>query len=327
MKVLFLGTGEIAVPTLRWLIDASGLDVVGVACQPDRPAGRHQSLTPPATKSVALAAGLPVFQPEKIADPAALESLCALKPDLTVVMAYGQFLPKALREAAPLGCLNLHASLLPRWRGASPIQSALAAGDTVTGVTVMHVDRAMDAGDTILAETTPIDAEETGQSLHDRLATVAPRALARALPLVINGSAPRFPQNPAQVTHCAKLTRAAAKLDWSRPASELERLIRAYHPWPGTHTTLPPHHGSRLLKIFPPTQVTPLSSEPATGSSPAPPAPPGTIVAVTRDSLTLATGHHGLTLTTMQADGQRQLAARDFLAGTRLRIGDILGAS
>lgn len=323
MTILFLGTGDIGVPTLRWLIEKSGHHVLGVVCQPDKPFGRRQIPTAPAPKSVALEAGVPVFQPDRLNDRAALDHLLGLHPDLILVIAYGQFVPKRLREAAPLGCLNLHASLLPRWRGASPIQSAIAAGDTHTGVTVMHVDREMDAGDTILAESTPIDPEETGQSLHDRLASLAPRALARALPLVKSGTAPRFPQDPAKVTHCSKLSRDDARLDWSRPATELERLIRAYHPWPGTHTSLPTEFDSKLLKIFPPTRVTPW---PPPGTTlPTPPPSPGTLVTVNRDSLTVATADGVLTLTTLQTEGQKCLPARDFLAGTRLQAGQLLG--
>ena len=325
MTILFIGTGEIGVPSLRWLSEHSGHDLAGVVCQPDKPAGRQQALTPPATKTLALQAGLPVFQPERINDPAALDALLATRPDLIVVMAYGQFLPRRLREGARLGCINLHASLLPRWRGASPIQSALAAGDPESGVTVMHVVQEMDAGDMILAESTPIRDDDTGQSLHDRLAELAPLALARALPLLENGTAPRVPQPPDRVTRCAKLSRAQARLDWSRPAADLERLIRAYHPWPGTHTFLPASHGGRLLKVFPPAQVVPLPADPAAPGPPSAPRP-GQIVAVNRDAIVVATGHHALALTTLQIEGQKRLAARDFLAGTRLEAGQALGS-
>jgi len=319
MTIVFIGTGDIGVPSLKWLIEESGHRVTGVVCQPDKPAGRRQVVTPPATKQLAVAAGVPVFQPEKINDPAALEQILALRPDLTVVMAYGQFLPKALREAAPLGCINLHASLLPRWRGASPIQSAIAAGDAETGVTVMHVVREMDAGDIILAEKTSGRPDDTGQSLHDRLASLAPRALARALPLLESGTAPRLAQPPDLVTRCAKLSRDLARLDWTRPAVELERLIRAYDPWPGTHTTLPAPLGRKLLKVFPPATVTPLPPPPH------PAARPGEIIAVDRDRVTVATGHDALVLHALQTEGQKRLTARDFLAGTRLEKGQILG--
>lgn len=326
MTILFIGTGDIGVPTLRWLAEHSGHRLAGVVCQPDKPVGRKQLLTHPATKRVALDAGLAVFQPDRISDPAALDAILATKPDLIVVMAYGQFLPKRLRLGAPLGCINLHASLLPRWRGASPIQSAIAAGDPESGITVMHVIREMDAGDIILAESTPILPDDTGQSLHDRLARLAPVPLARALPLLESGTAPRLPQPPAQVTHCAKLNRDLARLDWSRPAVDLERLIRAYDPWPGTHTTLPASQGGRLLKIFPPVRVTTLPAGPATTDGPDVPHP-GAIVTVARDAITVATGEQALILSTLQIEGQKRLPARDFLAGTRLEPGQVLGAT
>lgn len=311
MTILFLGTGDICAPTLRWLLEESGHRVVGVVCQPDRPVGRKQELHAPVTKTLAQAHGVPVFQPEKIKDIA--PELTALHPDLSVVMAYGQFLPKAIREAARLGCINLHTSLLPAWRGAAPIQTALAAGDTETGVTVMHVDREMDAGDIILAERTPIYPHDTGQTLHDRLAELAPVALARALPLLEAGTAPRLPQDPSRATFCAKLTRASGRLDWSRPAVELERLIRALHPWPGTHTTLP---SGKQLKIFPPAAV--LSACPAEA--------PGTLLPSShRDRLLVATGEGALAITEVQLEGGRRLAVKDFLAGHRLEPGTRLG--
>jgi methionyl-tRNA formyltransferase len=179
----------------------------------------------------------------------------------------------------------------------------------------------MDAGDAILAESTPVLADDTGQSLHDRLAELAPQALARALPLLERGTAPRIPQPPDHVTRCAKLSRTLARLDWSRPAVDLERLIRAYHPWPGTHTCLPANHGGRLLKIFPPARVVTLPANP----DPAHPPRPGQLLAVHRDSILVATGRDALTLTTLQAEGQKRLPARDFLAGTRLEVGQMLG--
>ena len=234
-----------------------------------------------------------------------------------VVMAYGQFLPKRIREGARLGCINLHASLLPRWRGASPIQSALAAGDAETGVTVMRVVREMDAGEMILAGKIPISAEDTGQSLHDRLAQLAPLVLERALPLIEAGTAPSLAQPAPFVTHCAKLTREAGRLDWSRPAVELERLIRAYDPWPGTHTLLPASWGGRILKVFPPVLVVPRPTGVVAHS--------GEILAVDRSTVTVAAGTDALMLHSLQTEGQKRLLVREFLAGTRLEVGQVLG--
>lgn len=313
MTILFLGTGEISVPTLRWLLEESGHQVIGLVCQPDRPIGRRQEPHAPATKTLAQAYRVPIFQPEKIKE--AAPELTALQPDLSVVMAYGQFLPKAIREAARLGCINLHTSLLPLWRGAAPIQSALAAGDAETGVTVMHVEREMDAGDIILAERTPILPEDTGQTLHDRLAMLAPTALARALPLLEARSAPRLPQDTTRVTFSAKLSRATGRLDWNRPTAELERLIRAMHPWPGTHTTLP---NGRLLKVFPPVAM--LPSAPVTE--------PGQVLASPdRHRLAVSTGDGALALSEVQLEGGRRLTVKDFLAGHPLEGGTRLGAS
>lgn len=317
MTVVFMGTGEIGAPVLRWLIEHSGHQVVAVVCQPDKPVGRRQTMTAPVTKQVALASGVPVLQPEKINDPAAVEAVLAWQADLMVVMAYGQFLPKRIREGARLGCINLHASLLPRWRGASPIQSALAAGDAETGVTVMRVVREMDAGEMILAGKIPITAEDTGQSLHDRLAQLAPLVLERALPLLEAGTAPFLAQPAPLVTHCAKLTREAGRLDWSRPAVELERLIRAYDPWPGTHTLLPASWGGRILKVFPPVLVVPRPTAAV--------AHPGEIMAVDRATVTVAAGTDALILHSLQTEGQKRLMVREFLAGTRLAVGQVLG--
>ncbi len=304
-----MGTGDISVPALRWLLEESGRQVVGVVCQPDKPAGRKMLLTAPETKTLALAHGVPVLQPEKIG--AAAEALRALRPDLSVVMAYGQFLPKAVRELAPLGCINLHASLLPRWRGASPVHSALLAGDAVTGVTVMHVAREMDAGDTILAERTDISPTDTGQTLHDRLAELAAVALARALPLLEAGTAPRMPQEATQVTACAKLTRGEGRLDWREPAAALDRRIRAFDPWPGTHTVLP---DGRTLKIFPP-----VSRADGSGA-------PGEVISTGKDRFTVACGEGGaLEIFHVQPEGQRRMTAQDFLPGRAVAAGMRLG--
>ena len=186
-RIVFLGTGEIAIPAFRFLID-EGPSPVALVTQPDRPAGRKRELKPPPIKEVAVAAGIPVLQPERVKGEGALEAIEALKPDLIVVMAYGQILPRPLIEMAPLGCVNLHASLLPKYRGAACIQAAMDAGDVVTGVTLMHVVPKLDAGDVILSKETPISDDDTGGSLHDRLADVAREALAAGLPSLLHGS-------------------------------------------------------------------------------------------------------------------------------------------
>jgi methionyl-tRNA formyltransferase len=303
MRILYMGTGDIAVPSLLWAHQQSGHDLVGLVCQPDRPAGRKMTLTPPATKLALADTAVPFFQPEKITT--SLDDLAALQPDLIIVMAYGQYLPRRLREMAPLGCINLHASLLPRWRGASPVQAALAAGDAETGVTVMHVAAGMDTGDIILAEKTPITADDTGQSLHDRLAEVASTALQRALPLIVSGQAPRTTQDEALATHCAKLDRTSGVIDWSRPAAEIARQIRAYMPWPGSSGQW---HTGPTVKFFPPVTVTDETG------------PPGHLIRIDKDSLTIATGHQALRITNLQPENKRLMTVRDYLAGHPLNL-------
>ncbi|MGI8601533.1 MAG: methionyl-tRNA formyltransferase [Verrucomicrobiales bacterium] len=348
MRLLFIGTGEIGVPALRWLVRDSGHQVAGVVCQPDRPVGRKQILAPPATKVLALENGVPVFQPEKILDAAA--DLSALQTDIIVVMAYGQFLPRYVREASRLACVNLHASLLPRWRGASPIQAAIAAGDSETGITVMHVAAQMDAGDMILAERTPILPHDTGESLQGRLALLAPKALGRALPLIEAG-APRMAQNPAGVTHCGKLAREDGVIRWAVSAVEIERLVRAFHPWPGTNTRLP--DGTRL-KIFPPVVVehglgsdkAALSHEtnihPQVGRDSVEPGSreferdkvsphhlphpgvPGTVLDAGSGGLLVSAGTDALRILDVQPEARRRMTACEFLSGHPLAPGSRL---
>jgi methionyl-tRNA formyltransferase len=314
MRIIYLGSGEIGGPSLRWL--AQHHDVVAVVAQPDKPAGRKLTLTPPPTQPIALEYGLKLWQPARIKD--IVPEIVALRADLIVVMAYGQYLPKTVREAGRLGCINLHASLLPRWRGACPIHAALAAGDAQTGVTVMHVAAGMDTGDMILAESTPIHPTETGQHLHDRLAQLAPQALARAVAELEAGTASRTAQDETQATHCAKLTREAGLIDWTRPAAELERLVRAFDPWPGTSTRLP---DSRSLKIFPPLSLEPTDLARVVGIT------PGTVIQVEKSGFWVQTGTEVVKLSgELQPEGKRRMTAMEFLAGRPVHIGERLGA-
>lgn len=257
MRLIFMGTGDIALPTLRWLISQTDHPLAGVWTQPDKPVGREQILTAPEVKTLALAAGIPVFQPETFRkNPAAVAEITTLAPDLAIVMAYGQILPRTVLAAPRFGCVNLHASLLPRHRGASPIQAAIRAGDSESGLTLMHVAPALDAGDMIAKSAIPILPDDTGGSLHDKLADLGPGLLAEMLPRFDASTAPRDPQDESLVTHCGKLGREDGAIDWSRPAAEIERLIRAYDPWPGTTAEWPVSPGKAAkLKIFPPTAV------------------------------------------------------------------------
>ncbi|BCX49213.1 methionyl-tRNA formyltransferase [Haloferula helveola] len=304
-RIVFLGTGDIALPTFRWLL-GSDHPPIALVTQPDRPAGRRRQLKAPAIKTLALDAGLEILQPEKVRDPEALGQLEALAPDLIIAMAYGQILPQRLIDLPKLGCVNLHASLLPKYRGAACIQAAIDAGDAETGVTLMHVVKKLDAGDVILAKRTPILADDTGGSVHDRLSEVAVEAMREGLPLLLEGSAPRFPQSGlGEVSHVPKLERDAGKIDWSWPANRLERRLRAYDPWPGCWCVYGDSDAPKRLKLYPVSGVVDLDAE------------PGEFREVD-GAVQVACGEGGLVLGDVQPDGARRMTALDWWRGLRL---------
>ena len=304
MRILFIGTGEIGLPSFDWLLQTPKHDVVGLITQPDKPVGRKLVLTPPEIKVRALAAGLPVLQPERLRN--AVDDVRAFDADIAVVIAYGQLLSKAVLDAPRLGCINVHASLLPKYRGASPIQAAIREGDAETGVTIMHMDVGLDTGDIILKHSLPISADETGGSLHDRLALAAPAALEAALDLLASGNAPRTPQDNALATHVGKLTREHGHLDWSQSAAQIERTVRAYTPWPGTFVRLP---DGAALKVH--------SARVVEGAEVCPSG--GTIVST--QPLIVACGQGLLELTEVQAEGRKRMSALDFVRGHSLTAG------
>ena len=304
MRLIFIATGEIALPAFRQLL-ASGPRPLALVTQPDKPTGRHQTLTPPAIKVEALAAEIPVFQPEKIGDITA--ELAALKPEVLIVMAYGQILRKDILSLASLAIINLHASLLPKYRGAACIQAAIDAGDAETGITVMHVVAKLDAGDMILSKAIPIRADETGGGLHDRLADLAPVVLAEALTRLADGTAVRVTQDEETSSYVSKLERDDGRLDWSEDATDLERRIRAYDPWPGTFTLAMEGGLAKRLKIFPPTRVMDLSI------------PPGEVLLVD-GQLVVGCGKAALRLDFVQPEGGRKMAATEYLRGRKPRL-------
>ena len=307
MRILFLGTGEIGLPSLDWLLSTPKHQVVGVITQPDKPVGRKLVLTPPETKVRALAAGVPVIQPERLRK--AVDQVQAFNADIAVVIAYGQILSTAVLEAPRLGCINVHTSLLPKYRGAAPIQAAIRAGDTETGVTIMYVDAGLDTGDILLTERLAIAADETGGSLHDRLAHAAPAALEKALDLLSAGTAPRSPQNNSLASHIGKLTREDGAIHWNQSAAEIERTIRAYTPWPGTFTKLP---DGAPLKVHA-SQIVPHAEACPVG---------GTVVCSDpKRGLIVACGEGLLELTEVQAEGRKRMAASEFLRGHALPEG------
>src|SRR6266403_3066820 len=236
MRVVFIGTGEIGVPTLQALMRSGEHQVIGVVTQPDKPVGREQRIEPPPIKRALIGTKMSILQPKWIKDRQSSEEIRALAPDAIVVMAYGQILPRAILEIPAIACLNLHASLLPRWRGAAPIQAAIAAGDRETGITVMYMDQGLDTGDILLQHKLDILPTDTGGSLHERLAQIAPEALLESLQMLEKNSAPRIPQDNAHTTSAPKLKREHGRIDWSEPAEVIERKIRAFNPWPGAFT-------------------------------------------------------------------------------------------
>ncbi|MBL9145411.1 MAG: methionyl-tRNA formyltransferase [Verrucomicrobiaceae bacterium] len=304
MRILFIGTGDIGLPSLDWLLQTPKHQVVGVITQPDKPVGRKLVLTPPQVKVRALAAGIPVIQPERLRR--AVDDVKAFEADIAIVIAYGQILSKEVLDAPRLGCINVHASLLPKYRGASPIQAAIREGDAETGVTIMHMDVGLDTGDIILMDRMAIAPDETGGSLHDRLAIAAPAALERALDLLAEGKAPRTPQDSALATHVGKLTREHGRINWSRSAAEIERTVRAYTPWPGTFTTLP---DGAPLKIHATRVVENAEACPAAG----------TIVSVS--PLIVACGQGLLELVEVQPESRKRMSASDFMRGHALPVG------
>ena len=299
MRLIFIATGEIALPSFRSLLE-HGPRPLALVTQPDKPTGRHQTLTPPAIKQEALAAGIPVYQPTRIGDIA--EELAALEPEIIVVMAYGQILRENILSLASHAIINLHASLLPKYRGAACIQAAIDAGDVETGVTAMHVVRELDAGDMIVAHAISITPDETGGTLHDRLADLAPAVMAEALAGLAAGTATRTPQDDAASSYISKLEREAGKLDWSCDAAVLARRIRAYDPWPGTFTTTSERGQPKRLKIFPPVVVVEQVLAPGE-------------VTLADGKLIVGCGTGALRLETVQPDGSRKMAAADYFRG------------
>ena len=296
MRIVFIGTGEIGVPALQALLNSEH-EVVAVVTQPDKPAGRDQRIEAPPIKKEIAKTKVPILQPARIKDPQAIEEIRRFAPDVIVVAAYGQILPSGVLEIPRLACLNLHASLLPRWRGAAPIQAAIAAGESETGITVMYMAEGLDTGDILLQRTVEIRPNDTGGSLHDRLAQIAPEPLLESLQLLAAGNAPRIPQENACATYAPKLKREHGKIDWSQSAEAIERKIRAYNPWPGAFMRV----GLQNLKIFS-ASVVDSNGE------------PGEILLSDKE-LIVATGKDALSLALVQLEGKRQMSAAEFLRG------------
>lgn len=322
LRIVFMGTPDFAVPSLQALL-ANGFDVVGVFTQPDRPRGRGHKVAFSPVKEAALAAGLPVYQPRRLRDEAALAALRSLQPDLIVVVAFGQLLPPAVLQQPPLGCVNVHASLLPKYRGAAPIQAAIAAGETVTGVTTMYMDEGLDTGDIILQRPVPIEPVDDAGTLHDKLARAGAELLVETLRRIAAGDAPRTAQDDAQATYAPKVEREHAAVDWRRGATELFHHVRAYRPWPGAYTV----HRGRILKLL---DVTVLEGPGVDAAGPGRPkyeAVPGEVVALTPQGFVVQTGDGRLLVRRVQPPNAQPMSGRDYVNGYRLTAGERFGTA
>ena len=303
LRVAFAGTPQFAVPALQALVD-SGHPVVGVLTQPDRPKGRGRQLTPSPVKQVAEQRRLAVSQPHSLSDPGARHALAALAPDVLVVVAYGQILPPEVLQLPPLGCLNIHASLLPRWRGAAPIQRAILAGDALTGVTIMQMDEGLDTGGILAIRELPISARATSAALHAQLANLGAQCLLEVLEALAAGGLAAQPQPAAGASYARKITKSEAHIDWADPAAALSRQVRAFNPWPVAETLF----GGEQLRIhdaYAPADPVPAAAAPGTWL--------GLAAGDGGEVLRVACGSGELHVTQLQRAGRKVVAAREFV--------------
>ncbi len=309
MRVVFLGSGSFAIPSLEALL-AAGHDVAAVVTQPDREKGRGRALSPPPLKPVAAARGLKILQPRRVREPESVAALRALAPEVQVVVAYGQILPRSVIDLAPRGTINVHGSLLPRYRGAAPVQWAIVRGEAETGVTTMLIDEGLDTGPLLLAESTPIGPEETADALEARLARLGGDLLVRTLEGLEEGALVARPQDASRATLAPLIKKEDGLIDWTLPAEALARRVRGFHPWPGVYTS----RQGRSLRV--------LSARAEAGAA----ALPGTLLAVDRDGLVVAAGDGtALRLLEVQPESRKPMPAAAFASGARLAPGERLG--
>ena len=308
LRIIFMGTPEFALPALQALHDSPHILAL-VVTQPDRPRGRGRKLTPPPVKLAAAELGYPVFQPESVKTEQSLEILREYRPDLFVVVAFGHILPKRLLEMPAMGAVNLHASLLPKYRGPAPIQWAIINGESETGVTSMLMDAGLDTGEILMADKTPIQADDTAGTLHDRLSRLSADVLKKTLAGFASETIRPMAQNHALATYAPLLKKSDGHLDWSRPAPDLERLIRGLSPWPGAFT----YWGEKRLNIFR-AEVRPQSED----------APPGTVIRAFDNELRVAAGKEALSILEIQGASGRRMEIGEFLKGSPIPAGTVL---
>lgn len=304
MRLIFAGTPEFAATALLALIQA-GHEIALVLTQPDRPAGRGMQLKPSAVKALALQYELPVSQPQTLKDPSTQTALATIQADLMIVAAYGLILPQAVLDIPRLGCLNIHASLLPRWRGAAPIQRALLAGDMETGITIMQMDAGLDTGAMLLCERASIRAHDTALSLHDKLAALGATAIVEALRLLPQGLLVAVAQSESDATYAAKITKAEARIDWGLDVAAVARAVRAYNPAPGAFTL----RAGEPLKIWAATTTEGRAA-------------PGTVLTADNNGIVVACGNGALCITELQRAGAKRLNSKQFLAGMEITSGE-----
>ncbi|BAO43353.1 methionyl-tRNA formyltransferase [Thiolapillus brandeum] len=307
LRIVFAGTPDFSVPPLLSLLE-SPHQVAAVYTQPDRPAGRGRKLLASPVKAAAVDRNIPVYQPASLRDPDAEEALRALNPDLMVVVAYGLLLPQTVLDIPRLGCVNIHASILPRWRGAAPIQRAIQAGDTESGVSIMRMDKGLDTGPVYLIRRIRLAPDETGGSLHDKLSHLGAEALMEALPGIADGSLAPGDQDHSQATYAAKLDKKEAAIDWHQSAAKIERQVRAFNPWPVAYT----RYENANLRIWEAHAVDGVTAE------------PGTVMSATRDGVDVSTTDGLLRVTRLQMPGKRAMEARDFINAQPIQ-GIVLG--
>jgi methionyl-tRNA formyltransferase len=309
VKIVFIGTSSFACPALNALSKDKAFELLGVITQPDKEKGRNLELEPPPVKTLAQRLNLEIFQPEKIKDQPAIEKVKKWNPDIIIVAAYGQILPDAIINIPKFGCLNIHASLLPKYRGAAPIQWAILNGETSTGVTIMKIAPELDAGDIIAQAEIPILSSDNSQTLHDRLANLGAKLIVETIPLYINGSIKPEPQDHSKAIYARKLTKEDGIIDWSLSATALWNKVRAFNPWPGAFTFIPTNEKPVMLKIW--------EATPEEGSF----NPPGTIIKADKEAFMVSCGSGLLNLTTVQLEGRKKMSWPEFLNGTRIQPG------
>lgn len=310
-RVLFMGTPDFAVPSLRLLLEEKDqVEVIGVVTQPDRPKGRKKVLTPPPVKVEAIKHDLPVFQPQKLRSEEAIRQVLELQPDLIVTAAYGQILPEPVLNAPKYGCINVHASLLPKYRGGAPIHHAIINGEKETGVTIMYMVKALDAGDMLLQRAIPITSGDNVGTMHDKLANLGAELLKEVLPSILDGTVQAVPQDDEQATFAPNITREDEKIDWERTAQELDCQIRGLCPWPVAYTLWK----GKPFKIWKASVV----NEETQGE-------PGTVIRLDANGIVVATGKGLLRLTEVQPSGKKPMPARQFINGRQMKAGDRFG--